>query len=151
MIFVTVGTTDFDLLVRAMDALAPDLGESVVAQIGRGQYVPQHMEWFRLAPSLEPYMEQADLVVSHGGLGTVIEVAGLGKPLVAVCNPELYDRHQEDLLAYMEAQGHLLWCRDLSDLQDAIHRARGATVRKYEVPPTRIHLVIQDYLRSLDN
>ena len=40
MIFVTVGTTDFDDLLRAMDALAPTLGEEVVAQTGRGPISP---------------------------------------------------------------------------------------------------------------
>jgi beta-1,4-N-acetylglucosaminyltransferase len=150
MIFVTVGTTDFDPLVQAMDWLAPSLGDEVVAQIGRGKYEPQYIHWFRLAPSLQPYYEQADLVVSHGGLGTVIEVAALGKPLVAVSNPELYDLHQDDLLAYMERGGHLLWCRNLSDLEAAVRRARGMTFRPYTVPPTRIHLVIREYLGKLE-
>ena len=36
MILVTVGTTNFDALVRRMDELAPELGEAVVCQIGGG-------------------------------------------------------------------------------------------------------------------
>jgi UDP-N-acetylglucosamine transferase subunit ALG13 len=146
MIFVTVGTTDFDALVEAMDGLAPRLGEDVVAQIGRGQYEPRNIRWFRTAPSLEPYYRDADAVVSHGGLGTVIEVSGMGKPLLALSNPDRYDRHQDDLLGYMERQGHLLWCRDLSHLEADLRRIRAMTFRPYEVPPTRIHIVIQEYL-----
>ncbi len=149
MIFVTVGTTDFDLLVEAMDRLAPELGEEVVAQIGRGEYEPEQVHWFRLAPSLEPYYRDADIVVSHGGLGTVIEVASMGKPLVALSNPDRYDMHQDDLLRYMEQEGHLLWCRDLSDLEEDLRRARAMTFRPYKVGETRIHLVIRDYLAKL--
>ncbi len=149
MIFVTVGTTDFDALVEAMDRLAPDLGEEVVAQIGRGKYEPRHIRWFRLAPSLEPYYREADLVVSHGGLGTVIEVTSMGKPLVALSNPDRYDRHQDDLLRFMEQAGHLLWCRDLSNLEDDLRRARAMAFRPYTVAETRIHLVIRDYLAKL--
>lgn len=146
MIFVTVGTTDFDALVEEMDRIAPSLGEEVVAQIGRGRYKPANLRWFRTAPSLEPYYRQADLVVSHGGLGTVIEVASMGKPLVALSNPDRYDRHQDDLLGYMERQGHLLWCRDLARLEADVQRARAMAFRPYVAPPTRIHEVIREYL-----
>lgn len=146
MIFVTVGTTDFDALVEEMDRIAPSLGEEVVAQIGRGRYEPANLRWFRTAPSLEPYYRQADLVVSHGGLGTVIEVASMGKPLVALSNPDRYDRHQDDLLGYMERQGHLLWCRDLARLEADVRRARAMAFRPYVAPPTRIHEVIREYL-----
>lgn len=146
MIFVTVGTTDFDALVQEMDRIAPRLGEEVLAQIGRGRYEPKNLRWFRTAPSLEPYYRQADLVVSHGGMGTVMEVAGMGKPLVALSNPDRYDRHQDDLLGYMERQGHLLWCRDLARLESDILRARSISFRPYISPPTRVHEVIRDYL-----
>lgn len=149
MIFVTVGTTDFDALVAEMDRIAPSLGEEVVAQIGRGRYEPANLRWFRTAPSLEPYYRQADLVVSHGGLGTVIEVASVGKPLVALSNPDRYDRHQDDLLGYMERQGHLLWCRDLARLEADVRRARTMAFRPYVAPPTRIHEVIREYLARL--
>jgi len=146
MIFVTVGTTDFDALVEEMDRIAPRLGEEVVAQIGRGRYEPRNLRWFRSAPSLEPYYRQADVIVSHGGLGTVVEVASMGKPLVALSNPDRYDRHQDDLLGHMERQGHLIWCKRLADLESDLRRARSMAFRPYTVPPTRIHEVIRDYL-----
>jgi hypothetical protein len=49
MIFLTVGTgpDGFDRLVRGVDAVAPELDERVRAQIGRGEYLPEHLDWFR--------------------------------------------------------------------------------------------------------
>ena len=74
MIFVTVGSTDFDALIRCMDEIGARLGEEMTMQIGSGAYSPQHAaRVFRYAPSLEAYYDQADIVVSHGGLGTVVE------------------------------------------------------------------------------
>ena len=147
MIFVTVGTTDFDALVRAMDELAPALGEEVVAQIGQGRYLPRRVsEYFRLAPSLAPYYERARLVVSHGGLATVMEVLRRGGRLVGVSNPDRYDRHQEDLLSYLDERGHLVWCRDLSRLKEAIAVAGERIPVPYAPPPCTIHLVIEAFL-----
>jgi beta-1,4-N-acetylglucosaminyltransferase len=146
MIFVATGTTGFDALAQAMDGLAEALGEPVLVQIGDGAYQPQRAEFFRFAPSLLPYYERASLVVAHGGLGVCVEVLEAGKPLVAVGNPDRYDQHQSDLLRVLEAEGHLVWCRAVSELALAITRARQGGLRPYRRPectiPTHIHALL---------
>ncbi|MBC7237125.1 MAG: hypothetical protein H5T69_14890 [Chloroflexi bacterium] len=146
MILVTVGTTDFDALIQKMDELAPMLDEEVVAQIGRGEYVPRHMEYFRFAPSLDPYYERARLVVAHGGLGTTIEVLQRGIKLVALSNPDRYDLHQEDLLRALERRGHLIWCRHVDQLPAALSEAGERTFMPYRAPECTIAQVIRQYL-----
>ena len=146
MIFVTVGTTDFDALVRHVDELAPSLGREVVAQIGRGEYLPTNMEWFRFAPSLDPYFGRAEVVVSHGGLGTIIEVLQRGVKLIGVSNPDRYDLHQEDILRALSDRGHMVWCRRLDDLAQAIERIRDQEFTPYQSPPCRISEVIREHL-----
>ena len=42
MIFVTVGTGKFELLVREMDKIASKLKERVIIQIGNGDYEPKN-------------------------------------------------------------------------------------------------------------
>jgi UDP-N-acetylglucosamine transferase subunit ALG13 len=150
VIFVTVGTTDFDALAQRMDELAPSLGEHVTIQTGRGVYEPRHAEHFRFAPSLDDCYRQARLVVSHGGLGTLIEVLRLGKPLIGVSNPDRYDLHQNDLLAQLDAGGYLLWCRNLDALAGDIERIAGMQFRRYQEPPCSIHLAIADFLSGKD-
>lgn len=149
MIFVTVGTTDFDALVQAMDFLAPQLNEEVEIQIGRGGYEPRHCSWFRFSPSLEPYYERADVVVAHGGLGTIMEVLRRGGKLIGVANPDRYDQHQEDLLSYLAEEGYLIWCRDLASLPDELHRVHGMTFRRYWSPECHVHDVIAEFLGSV--
>lgn len=149
MIFVTVGTTDFDELVAAADHLASTLEEEMTIQIGHGQVEPQHARWFRFAPSLRPYYDQAHLVITHGGFGSVTEILHLGVPVVGVSNPDRYDRHQDQILQAFEEAGHLVWCRNVADLPTAVMRARQVTFVPYQTPESRIHEVIQDFLRDL--
>jgi beta-1,4-N-acetylglucosaminyltransferase len=148
VIFVTIGSTDFDPLIQKMDELAPSLGEPVVMQIGDGVYTPQHGEAFRFAESLDRYYDQADIIVAHGGLGTIVEVLERGKKLVCVVNPTTYDRHQEHLLHVFVEQNHLLWCRDLDHLAEAIQQARDSSFAPYQVPQCHIHEVIKEYLAT---
>ena len=146
MIFCTVGTTDFDDLVRAMDDVAPTLDTEIIAQIGRGDYVPHNIEHFRFAPSLDPYYARADIVVAHGGLGTAIEVIQRGLPLIGVSNPDRYDHHQDDLLGALESRGHMAWCRDLADLPALLAEIGSREFVPYKSPPCTIAAEIRRYL-----
>ena len=147
-LFVTVGSTDFDALIRAVDLLAPDLRVQGIMQIGHGQYIPTHMPYIRFAPSLDPYYEQASLVIAHGGLGITIEVLERGLPLVSVSNPDRYDHHQDDLLSAMSKEGYLTWCRQLDELGQAVRTASTLPLRPYEPPKCEIHVVIHEFLKG---
>lgn len=145
-IFVTVGSTDFDVLIQAVDRLAPSLESRGVMQIGHGQYTPVNLPYFRFAPSLDPYYERATLVVAHGGLATTMEVLQRGLPLVSVSNSDRYDNHQEDLVSTMDAQGYLVWCRQLDQLEQAIEAAQKGPLQRYLPCKCEIHRVIGRYL-----
>jgi beta-1,4-N-acetylglucosaminyltransferase len=146
MIFVTVGSQDFDPLIAKMDELAPQLGVEVVMQIGHGLYEPRKARFFHFAPSLDTYFDQADLIVAHGGLGTIVEALERGKKLICVADPTRYDRHQEQLLTVFSAQGNLLWCKDIALLEEAIRQAAVMHFTPYELPECHIHELVSRYL-----
>lgn len=148
-IFVTVGSTDFDTLIQAVDTLAPSLPGTGIMQIGGGLYEPSNMPFFRFANSLDPYYQQATLVIAHGGLATTMEVLMRGLPLVSVSNPDRYDNHQDDLLSNMAEEGYLVWCRQLADLKQAIQTAQTTSLKPYEQCECEIHTHIHRFLKAL--
>jgi UDP-N-acetylglucosamine transferase subunit ALG13 len=88
VILVTVGAQmPFDRLVRAVDAWAARTGRrDVLAQIGPGAWRPPHVASI---PMLDPdemrsRIFDADVVVSHAGMGTIITALELGRPLLVV-------------------------------------------------------------------
>ncbi|OLP90942.1 UDP-N-acetylglucosamine transferase subunit alg13 [Symbiodinium microadriaticum] len=134
MIFVTVGTTCFDELVRAVDteafhekALA--LGfERLVVQRGRGSHRPRQLglktESFDLKPSLDEELKSASLVISHAGAGSIIEALRERRRLLVVVNPLLMNNHQLELAEAMQRRGHCAMAADASEvvarLQEAV-------------------------------
>lgn len=148
MIFVAVGTTDFDALVERMDEIAPFLSEEVVMQIGNGQYIPRNCQYFRFAPSLEPYYHSSTVVISHGGLGIVTEALEREKRLVVIENTTCQGGHQRDLICTLAGEGYLVWCRDLDELPEVLGRVRDQEFRRYVAPECRIHEVIKEFLQS---
>lgn len=88
MIFVTVGAQmPFDRLVRTVDAWAAGHPEHhVLAQIGDGASPPSAMHWtHRLdAATFRRCLFEADLVVTHAGMGTILTALELGKPTIVM-------------------------------------------------------------------
>ncbi len=125
MIFVTVGSTRFDALIKAVDELAAKrtIDMPVVCQIGSGDYVPRHCEHFRYAPSLDPWLEKAELLVCHGGTGSVFAAFRHQKRFVAIANTELADDHQTELLSKLGEGLPIFWGRSPSDLEPLIASA----------------------------
>lgn len=138
MVFVTVGTHEqpFDRLVRAVDALVADgtLREEVFVQTGYCAYEPKHCEWQKFVPAPEmcSRMEEADVVVTHGGPSSFIEAMAAGKVPVVVPRYERYGEHVNDhqeafVRLVAERQGGIVPVYDVADLAGAIEEARRLT------------------------
>lgn len=92
----------FDRLVRAIDDFVADRPDvEAFAQIGETRHRPSHMQSRRLMTPAEyrRMFEQADVIVSHVGIGTVITASELCKPLVMLPRQmelqEVTSRHQQ--------------------------------------------------------
>lgn len=100
MIFVTVGTQlPFDRLVKWIDAWAQlHPSEEVFVQCGAGAWLPQYAKYSTDLPpeQWESYFQQADLVISHAGMGTILKSLDFGKPLVIVPRLAEFKEHRND-------------------------------------------------------
>ena len=100
MIFVTIGSMfPFDRLIRLMDAWAQaHPGVDLLAQIGDGDYAPTHMRWVRKLDQTEfsRTVAEADLVVAHAGMGSVITASQYRKPIVMLPRLRQSGEHTTD-------------------------------------------------------
>ncbi|CAI0468606.1 unnamed protein product [Linum tenue] len=121
-VFVTVGTTLFDALVKAVDTeqVKHELQRRgythLLIQIGRGSYIPDKCEgeggslvvdYFTFSSSIAEHLRSASLVISHAGSGSIFETLRLGKPLIVVVNEDLMDNHQSELAEELAERKHL--------------------------------------------
>ncbi len=52
-------------------------------------------------------MSSSDLIISHCGAGSMLEILRLGKPAVAVVNNALLDNHQVELAEELAKEKHI--------------------------------------------
>ena len=138
MIFVTVGTTAFDLLIKSVDEISNQIKEEIICQIADGKYIPKNCEHFRFKSSLEREFKNADLIICHGGAGTLFNLMALNKKVIAVPNLERKDKHQTDLIDALSEGNYIIACYELSNLKTKIMDSRNIILKVYENPECRI-------------
>jgi len=148
LIFLTVGTSHFDALVKEMDDLAESgtVTESILAQIGTGTYIPRNFRYIRLLRNLNRAYAMADVIVSAGGAGTTIECTTRGLKLVVVENKSVMEGHQIQLIEELNRRGHLVWCRNLNELPHCIELAKKTDLKPFVTDAPRAHKIILNLL-----
>lgn len=150
MIFVTVGTTHFDALIRSVDELVSggQLAGPVVYQIGAGQYEPLNGRFFRFKPSIDAELSEADLVITHGG-ATVFSLLAQHKRFVAVANTSLDGNHQAKFLAFLGERSSMVWTDDTTTLGACVSRVLSREPARLEAPSLASDLLA--YMGVCDN
>lgn len=120
-VLVTVGTTKFERLIETVSSdevlsLLRKLGyTSVLFQTGTGKYTDKRFPDMNLI--YKPYIDDfsaaikcSDLVISHAGAGSCLEVLQNQKPLLVVINEDLMDNHQYELAQELQERNYLYYC-----------------------------------------
>jgi UDP-N-acetylglucosamine transferase subunit ALG13 len=132
VILVTVGMQlGFDRLIKAMDELAPGLGQPVIAQTGKGGFQPSNMQArISIAPAeFEQLVEQSSLIVSHAGIGTVLTAARFAKPIVLfprrAALGEHRNEHQIATVRKLAGRPGIVVAEEAAELPAAIQQGLG--------------------------
>jgi UDP-N-acetylglucosamine transferase subunit ALG13 len=100
VIFVTVGgQLPFDRLVREVDQWAKEQGrDDVFAQIGASDSPPEHIRWARFLspPEFKEKAREADVIIAHAGMGSILTALELGKPIVVMPRRANLGEHRND-------------------------------------------------------
>lgn len=139
MIFVTLGTQDksFKRLLKAVEKekLNGNIKEKVVVQAGYTKYKSDVMEIFDTIPKdeFEEYMAKASLVITHGGVGSILTALDNNKKVIAAPRLARYKEHtndhQKQIVDEFEKKGYILALRDTNKLDDVLKKLRNLLLR----------------------
>jgi len=131
-VLITVGTTPFDKLIRYCDEhLSSSL--AVTMQISsNARYIPRRFAAFKFTDDVRLCYQDADLVVTHAGAGTIFTLLEMRKRIIVVPNLERDDRHQKDLASIVSQKRWGLVCWRYQDLPALIERAADFALTPYE-------------------
>ncbi len=100
MIFVVVGTQEpFDRLIKYIDEWsAVSLYTDIIAQISNAKYIPKNFQWFDfITPeAFDDQFKNAELIISHAGMGTIISALQYSKPIIVMPRLAKFHEHRND-------------------------------------------------------
>lgn len=131
MIFVTVGTHEqgFERLIKEIDRLKEEgiIKDEVIIQKGYTKYEPKYCETYDLIDydKLQNYLEQARIIITHGGPASFIAPLSIGKTPIVVPRQKQFDEHVNDhqvdfVKQVVDRNNSLIPVYDINDLKDKI-------------------------------
>ena len=95
MIFITVGTQihSFKRLFNYVDKYS--FKDEVIIQYGHNNIDTEH-ESFDFASDIEKYFKNSDVIITHGGVGSIIQGLKLNKKVIVVPRLKKSNEHVDD-------------------------------------------------------
>lgn len=135
MIFVTVGTQDkpFTRIIKAVEDAVKEgeITDEVIVQSGNTKYESEYIKILSYIPfeEFESFMSKADIIITHGGVGSILSAVKLKKKVIAVPRLEKYKEHINDhqlqVIKKMAEDGYILSCEDENDIAQRIEEAKN--------------------------
>jgi UDP-N-acetylglucosamine transferase subunit ALG13 len=100
MVFVTAGTQlPFDRLVEAIDNIAAEyIGVKFIVQALKSNYKAKNIEVVSFLSSVDfaNAFNNAELIISHAGMGTIISALEKKKPIIVMPRLFRFNEHRND-------------------------------------------------------
>ena len=158
MILVILGTQDkqFPRLLEAIDREIEKgtIKDKVVVQAGQTKYESKNMEIFDLlpAPEFDKLMDKADLIITHGGAGSILGAIKRGKKVIAAARlaqyKEHHNDHQKQIIGEFASQGYILELKDFQKLGKMIEKSKTFKPKKFESNTQNMVNLIENYIED---
>lgn len=158
MILVTLGTQDkgFERLLKEIDNLIKKelITDKVIVQAGHTKYESKNMEIFdfKSQKELDKLRKEADLIISHAGVGSILDSLKYGKKVIGVARLKKYGEHTNDhqlqILEKFSNDGYIIKAQSVDKLYDAIEKSKNFEVKKYKSNVNNMIKIIDNYISN---
>ena len=158
MILVILGTQDkvFSRLLEIVDKEIEkgNIKDRVVVQAGQTKYESKNMEIFDLvpAPEFDKLLDKADIVITHGGAGSILGAIKRGKKIIACARlakyGEHHNDHQKQIIGEFRKQGYLLELEDGEDLGKLLKEIKKFKPKKFNSNTKNMIKLLNDYMEK---
>lgn len=158
MILVLLGTQNNSfhrLLEKIEDCIQKGvIQEEVIVQAGGTKFTSSKMKIFDLIAKkeLEELIQKANLVITHGGVGSIILCLEMGKKVIAVARQKQYEEHVNDhqiqIIDNFNSEGYIKGISEVEELERALKEIENFTPKVFTSNTPKVLKVIEDFIEK---
>ena len=159
MILVLLGTQDKSFK-RLLDKVEEQINlgnikEKIVVQAGYTKYNSSNMEIFDLISNdkLNKLMDDADIIITHGGVGSIIEYLKKNKKIIVCPRLKKYNEHtnnhQLQIVESFSKKGYIIPYYENDDLGKILKEIKDFKPRKYRSNTKNMINTLENYIDSI--
>ena len=159
MIVVLLGTQNnsFYRLLEEIEKNIKDgtIKEEVIVQAGYTKFQSDKMRIIDLISKeqLEQFQDEADLIITHVGVGSIISSIEKGKKVIAVPRMHEYgehvNNHQIEIVKDFNDKGYIIGIEKVEDLKQAIIKAKKFEPNKYQPNNEKMLKIIENFIDKI--
>lgn len=159
MILVLLGTQNnsFHRLLEEVEKNIKDgtIKEEVIVQAGYTKFESNKMRIIDLMSKeqLDKFQDEADLIITHGGVGSIITSIRKGKKVIAVPRMHEYgehvNNHQKEIVKDFNDKGYIIGIEKVEELKRAIERAKDFEPKKYQPNNGKMIKIIENFIDNI--
>ncbi len=141
MIFITLGTQDkkFLRLLEEVERLIQTgvIQDEVIVQAGYTQFESNSMQVFDYVNGelFNTYIENCDALITHGGVGSILNAITREKKVIAIARLEKYGEHENDhqveIVSKFAKLQYILGCIEIGELEQTYQSLKTFIPAKY--------------------
>ena len=159
MILVLLGTQNnsFHRLLEEIEKNIEygTINEEVIVQAGYTKFKSHKMRIidFISKEQLDKFQDEADLIITHGGVGSIISSIQKGKKVIAVPRIHEYgehvNNHQTDIVKSFNEQGYIIGIEGVEELKQAIIKSKTFNPKEYKNNNEKMLKIIENFIDNI--
>ena len=159
MILVLLGTQNnsFHRLLEEVEKNIEDgtINEEVIVQAGYTKFQSSKMRILDLVSreQLEQFQNEANLIITHGGVGSIISSIERGKKVIAIPRLHEYEEHvnnhQIEIVRNFNEKGYIIGIEKVEDLKYALEKIKNFKPVKYEINNRLMLKTIEEFIDKI--
>lgn len=129
-----------------------NIKEEVVVQKGYTKFESKDMKIYSQIPieELKKLVDESDLVITHGGVGSILTALEKNKKVIAVPRLKQYSEHvndhQLDIVKSFNDAGYIIGLNSVEELGQALERVKEFVPEKYVKNTGNVLKIIEDFI-----
>lgn len=159
MILVTLGTQDkpFPRLLKEVEKQIKkgNIKDEVIVQAGSTKFKSKYMKIFDLIEldKFDALIKECDLLITHGGVGTIVGALKQQKKIIAVARLKKYGEHTNDhqiqLVTNFAKENYILGLVEFESLDETLEKVKTFKPKKCPKRSQNMIKIIEKFINHI--